>query len=171
MKIVYNLSFVFVYLGITYCCFSSFNENTNTIKPSSTTRRVTSTTTITLRSISKERSPLKEIKDLSSINDSITVTETGTVVFVELHISISHTCISDLGIKLISPDQTEIILELPFVDNCIEDLEKSYPPSAYDSFDLLNGKRINGTWILNVSDDYNGDEGVLNFWRLNIDYI
>jgi subtilisin-like proprotein convertase family protein len=99
------------------------------------------------------------------------ITEIGTIVSLKLSISITHTCISDLSIKLISPDKTEIVLESSIIVDCIQNLEKSYPPSAYDSFDLLNGKRINGTWILNVSDDYNGDEGVLNFWRLNIDYI
>jgi subtilisin-like proprotein convertase family protein len=75
-----------------------------------------------------------------------------------------------LDLKLISPDNTEIILELSRSDICIADLKKSYPPTDHDSLNRLIGKQLNGQWTLSGRDHYLTYQGSLNKWNLTIQY-
>jgi subtilisin-like proprotein convertase family protein len=76
-----------------------------------------------------------------------------------------------LDLKLISPDNTEITLELNvFSINCIANLKKSYPPTDHDSLNRLIGKQLNGQWTLSGRDHYLTYQGSLNKWNLTIQY-
>jgi subtilisin-like proprotein convertase family protein len=53
-----------------------------------------------------------------------------------------------------------------------DNIKTSYPISSVPFGDLnaLNGKSINGNWILTVSDEAAQDQGILNSWGLKLYY-
>jgi len=122
-------------------------------------------------SLVKEKNSSTSIRDFTPFNDTLTVTEIGKIVTVQVHIDITHTCIQDLDVKLISPDNTEVELERHSQANCVRDIRKDYPPSVYGSLFHLNTKMINGVWILYVKDNFNLDSGTLNSWTLTFNYV
>ena len=111
-----------------------------------------------------------------------------TITDLNIDLDISHTWINDLGVSLISPEGTEVIVILqpacigedmivtlddsadePLDNGCtanIPAIEGTYLPFG-DLSDFI-GEDPNGTWILRVSDFFNGDGGVVNNVALEI---
>ncbi len=101
---------------------------------------------------------------------------------LNIDIDISHTWINDLGVSLISPEGTEVILILQpacigedmvvtlddsadqtLNDGCtanVPAIEGTFQPFA--SLSAFDGENPNGTWIFRVSDFFNGDGGSVN---------
>jgi len=125
----------------------------------------------------------KAITDAGTITSMLVVTDTGPIVDLNVKLNISHPWDADLDIYLIAPDGTRIELFTdvgmmsPDFDDTILDNEAvqsitegsapftgSYRPEG--NLVDLNNKDINGTWILEVTDDWNGNNGILNSWCL-----
>jgi len=87
---------------------------------------------------------------------------------IVVQVNITHTWRGDLNVLLIAPDQTVIALQIDS-GGSLDDLVETYPPSTpVDPLSLLDGKTIQGSWVLNIYDDSRNDIGVLNSWSLTI---
>lgn len=119
-----------------------------------------------------------------TIHSIINFAGEGSVSSISIsNIDITHTYISDLRIKLISPSGTEILLldgicgsndnmNIGFEDdgtnpiNCPPTDQLLYEPS--DALSSLINEDANGDWTLQIKDKYNYDGGALNSWSLDI---
>ena len=125
--------------------------------------------------------------DLVGITSSIVVGDTLTVSGVVVKLTITHTWSADLGIYLISPTGTMVLLS----SNNGSDTDDAYTGTifgdagvvdidfaGYPFTDLLHrpeeplstfdGEDSNGTWQLLVFDGFGGDTGNLESWQLTI---
>jgi len=118
------------------------------------------------------------------ISSTINHLGSGPVTAVSIsHIDITHSYISDLLIKLVSPSGTEVILldgicggsdnmYLGIEDNTLGSF--NCPPTdslVYSPIELLSSfinEEANGDWTLSIQDQYNYDGGTFNGWSLNI---
>ena len=96
------------------------------------------------------------------MSDTITVSDSGTATSVSVDIDITHTYIGDLTIDLIAPDGTSEILHNG-IGAGTDDIDTTYAQ-------YFGGIPISGTWTLRINDDYETDSGVLNSWKLTINY-
>jgi len=107
---------------------------------------------------------------------------------MEVYVDISHTKISDLEIKLISPQGNEVILnQSGTCDGNYQDIQVNYmdsssntlecydtPPAIrddvvpYESLSSLYFHDAQGIWTLSVSDPVNNNGGQINLWALEI---
>jgi subtilisin-like proprotein convertase family protein len=120
--------------------------------------------------IEKHTSPALAIPDnnLEGIISSIDIDEEGTIDLIEeLTVNISHSYRGDLLVSLITPDNDVINLHQGQgggADNLIE----SYSTGTTPALQQLEGKNIQGTWLLKVADRWSADTGTLNSWGLRI---
>jgi subtilisin-like proprotein convertase family protein len=79
--------------------------------------------------------------------------------YVQVNVSIKHTCRDDLRITLVTPSGTSYRLKEPGAGVCEDDLVETYVvhPSA---------RVANGTWKLQVQDTVVVDVGYLDAWSL-----
>jgi subtilisin-like proprotein convertase family protein len=125
----------------------------------------------------------KAIPDAGTTTSTLAVTESGTIVDLNVKLDIDHTSDGNLDIYLIAPDGTRVELFTDvgtisdnFKDTIIDNeaalsitegsapFTGSYRPEG-NLADLYN-KDINGTWTLEVTDDWSSDTGTLNSWCL-----
>lgn len=112
----------------------------------------------------------------------INVGDNFTLSDVNVSVDISHTWISDLDIKLTSPNTTEVVL---FQNSCsdLDDLNVVFDDQAsggincttrtgtiqpFGSLNSFNSEASNGNWTLRVYDGYVGDTGTLNSWSVEL---
>lgn len=110
---------------------------------------------------------------------------TGTIEKVTVKLSIYHTWVNDLQITLIAPDGTRIplfnrdggsgdnILKTTFDDGATLGIWEGKAPFGqtylpWGHLSDLNGKNPNGTWKLEIKDNYYLDGGRLDRWKLSI---
>ncbi len=115
----------------------------------------------------------------------ITMDENVVIDELTVMLNIEHTWNSDLDIKLIGPDGTEVILfqdvggsednftNTVLSDNASESINDgsapysgSYTPSG--SLSDFNGLLSEGDWKLSITDDSDGDSGSLIDWSIQI---
>ena len=94
--------------------------------------------------------------------DTIAVSDSGTASSVSVSVDIEHGHIGDLLVQLVAPDGTARTLH-DRVGRSAGDIVKTYGVD-------LGGTTIDGTWVLRLHDNYDGDEGTLNSWTLTINY-
>ncbi len=132
------------------------------------------------------RAPNAVIADLGTTTDNITMGGTGAVTSVEVFLSIQHTFVNDLTVKLTAPNatQTGLILQhgsgngsgiLTFVvDGGLVTSTAGWfapwsnvcgPDNAMGNF---GGSNVNGTWTLTVQDNAAGDSGLLLGWGIRL---
>ena len=114
---------------------------------------------------------------------TITVSGTGTVLDVDVNLSITHTWDSDLDIFLVGPDGTRVELSTDngssgdnYTDTTFDDAAATAIIAGAAPFTgtfrpetplaALNGIPANGIWQLEVGDDLGGDVGTLTAWSL-----
>jgi subtilisin-like proprotein convertase family protein len=119
-----------------------------------------------------------------TITSTLSIVESGAIADLNvLNLSGQHTWVSDVTIKLTSPQGTTITLfsgicddnddwDLNFDDDaapgtipCPPTDGGFYQPN--NPLSSFNGENVQGTWILSVSDVVNQDGGVLNSWGLD----
>ncbi|HCH62048.1 MAG TPA: hypothetical protein DFR83_04530 [Deltaproteobacteria bacterium] len=109
----------------------------------------------------------------SFVGDTITITDTCTVLTVEVDVDISHTYRGDLEVVLAGPDGTEIFLH-DQTGTSANDVIGTYssdgsgtlvPAGDLNDFLLLQGT---GDWTLSAADFGYGDIGTINAWGINI---
>ncbi|CAI8339262.1 MAG: Uncharacterised protein [Flavobacterium sp. SCGC AAA160-P02] len=115
----------------------------------------------------------------------ISITEDTTISDLNVILNIEHTWVSDLDVKLISPDGTEVILfedvgsNGDFFTNTVLDddasstIDSGSSPftgtfSPQGSLADFNGMSSSGDWTLSITDDANQDGGNLLDWSLQI---
>jgi len=127
----------------------------------------------------------KNIEDNQTVSSTITVTDAGTVADVNITLDITHTWDSDLGAKLISPAGMEILLfwgiggtgqnfsgttfddeATVYIENGTAPFSGSYQPVYHLSW--IDGESVAGTWTLQVTDVWDGDQGTLNSWSIDV---
>ncbi len=130
----------------------------------------------------------KLIPDPGTVTSNIFVPDDKTVQKVVVTIgNITHTWDSDLDIYLIAPDGTRVELSTDngssgdnyintvFDDDASTSITAGTAPftgtfKPEGSLAALIGKNSQGTWKLEVSDDYGNDSGTLNSWSLTLTY-
>ncbi|MHB8994349.1 MAG: proprotein convertase P-domain-containing protein [Armatimonadota bacterium] len=123
------------------------------------------------------------ITDYSNTQSTITVPSGGTITDLNVMVNISHTCVSDLDIRLTGPSGQECYFfyhaYIPGADftgtvfddeadNSIADGSAPFTGSfiPYHSLGVYDGLSQAGTWILDVYDRAGWDQGTLNSWSL-----
>ena len=120
----------------------------------------------------KTATPKLTIPDDSDKQDttsSVNVTEDDTIKSLSVSVDITHTYISDLVVKLVSPDGTTITLH-DKSGGMQNNIKTTYTSSLYTGLNELVGTQPTGTWMLSVGDYRLGDTGTLNSWTLDIVY-
>lgn len=136
--------------------------------------------------------PLLITDDACGVDDleSTFVFSGGSVIGdVNLFVAISHPWRGDLRIELVSPSLTtvqvldgvgsgadnlevifddEAVVTLAGGNHTVDGVEDQTVNSTADLLGLFDGEDPNGTWILRVCDDGNGDIGSLIDWSLDI---
>jgi subtilisin-like proprotein convertase family protein len=129
----------------------------------------------------------KPIPDVRTppVLSQIVVSETNTVLDVNVKLNITHTFDGDLDIFLIAPNGTRVELTTDngstgdnFVNTVFDDqaatsitagtapFTGSFRPEGLLS--TVNGIPANGTWTLEITDDTAQDSGTLNSWSIQI---
>lgn len=125
----------------------------------------------------------KAIPDAGTTTSSLSISEAGTIVDLDVQLNINHESDGNLDIYLIAPDGTRVELftdvggvSSDFIDTIIDNeagmaitdgaapFTDSYRPEG-NLADFYN-KSIEGTWTLEVTDDWGGNTGTLNSWSL-----
>jgi len=123
------------------------------------------------------------IPDLHTIESSITISGTGTIEDLNVHINLQHTWDSDLNIYLVAPDGTVIELSTGNGGS-----SNNYSNTTFDSdastsiingsapfsgvyrpegdLSALDGMDISGTWTLRIVDSAWLDDGNLHSWSI-----
>ena len=123
--------------------------------------------------------------DGNGITSSVTVTQTKPVLDVNVTVNITHPTDGDLGITLIAPNGVSIPLAFQrggsgdnytgtvFDDEAVNSITTgaapftaSYRPES--PLSVLDGINAAGTWSLRVEDDFAGDTGTLDSWKLTL---
>lgn len=124
--------------------------------------------------------------DAGTLTSSIiNFTEDFIIDDVNVTINVDHTWVGDLGVKLIAPDGTEVLLSDRVCGNCdnftnttFDDeattpigngsspFSGSYQPS--ESLSILDGLSSLGDWTLEILDNADIDGGQLNSWSLQL---
>lgn len=125
----------------------------------------------------------KDIPDKDTITSTLSIPDFGIITDLNVKLDITHEADGNLDIYLIAPDGTRVELftdvggissdfSETVIDNEAEQsitegsapFTGSYRPEG-DLTDFYN-KEISGTWILEVTDDWNPKVGTLNSWSL-----
>jgi subtilisin-like proprotein convertase family protein len=86
----------------------------------------------------------------------------------EVTVDITHSWRSDVVLELEAPSGKRISLRSEETDDSGDDVIGTYPTTlrSNTSFAELAGEALSGTWTLHVSDQFPGDDGVLNSWAI-----
>ncbi|MEM8680867.1 MAG: proprotein convertase P-domain-containing protein [Planctomycetota bacterium] len=121
------------------------------------------------------------IQDLQTVRSDLTITDSGTILDVDVQLNINHTWDEDLNVFLVAPDGTRVELFSDvggngnnFNDTILDDEAGTDIASGGAPFagryrpagDLsdFDGMDIAGTWTLEIFDDFQQDQGTLNSW-------
>lgn len=125
----------------------------------------------------------KAIPDAGTTTSILDIPDSGTIVDLNVKLNINHESDGNLDIYLIAPDgaRIELFTDVGGISSDFEDtildneaaqsitdgsapFTDSYRPEG-NLADLYN-KDINGSWTLEVTDDWSGNTGILNSWSL-----
>lgn len=129
----------------------------------------------------------KFIPSNATITSIIDFQQSGTITDVNvLNIQGTHSFTGDLSFTLMSPENTTVLLineECGGNDNFNISIDSDADPGNIDcpmtdgltfqseeSLSAFNSEVTNGTWTLSITDDFDGDEGTLTNWELQICY-
>ena len=115
----------------------------------------------------------------------INIPTAATISDINIGVNITHPYIGDLGIAVLSPDGTEILLKSSqdcssennviglFNDdtiqyNCFNSGSNIASKSLRDLLSDLNGENTFGNWTIRLGDFASGDTGTLNSWFIEI---
>jgi subtilisin-like proprotein convertase family protein len=133
-----------------------------------------------------ESSVAETVPDEGTLTSTLVIDDTGVIEDLNVKVNISHDWDSEMDVYLIAPDETRIELftdvggsQDDFIDTILDSQASqsitegaapftgSYRPEG--SLDALIGKDINGSWVLEVTDDSWFGSGTLKNWSLTID--
>ena len=87
---------------------------------------------------------------------------------LEVTVDISHSYIGDVGLALTAPSGTTLVLR-DGGGGSADDIVGTYPTTLtpLSSVGALAGESLTGDWTLTATDNYEGDDGVINSWSLS----
>jgi subtilisin-like proprotein convertase family protein len=120
-----------------------------------------------------------------SQSDIINIPDASTVTDINVGVNITHSYIGDLGIALVSPNNTEVFLKTlsdcedeeniigVFDDdavafNCFNASDNIAQRPLNDLLETFNGENASGNWTIRLGDFQPGDSGTLNSWFIEI---
>ncbi len=119
--------------------------------------------------LTKTSTPSKAIPDNDpvGITDLITVEKEGSISTIKIDLSITHTYIGDLIIKIGSPSGTSVVLHNRNGGSA-KNISKTYDLQNTPSLSSLKDEPVHGSWVLQITDVAAIDTGTLNSWSLTI---
>jgi subtilisin family serine protease len=106
-----------------------------------------------------------DIPDVGSpVESKLELSQSGLIREIRIGIDLTHTYIGDLRIDLIAPDGTAVTLH-NHTGGSKDDIREVYTVSQLPALKALEGKQIQGKWIVRVVDTWRMDVGRLNSWR------
>jgi serine protease len=105
--------------------------------------------------------PNEDDPDDVGLNSVLNVPDAITVFGMSASVDITHTYSGDLILTLISPSGTSALLRAN-AGGGTDDIVETYTTDAF------NGEVATGDWVLNIVDSFNGDNGTLNSWNVEI---
>lgn len=123
------------------------------------------------KELSKQLAASQTIPDNNSagIESIIDVSESGSLVKLDIPLDISHTWIGDLRVVLTSPSGVEVVLH-DRTGSSRHDIKMTYSSSVDEALLALIGTEIKGGWRLHVNDSASSDTGTLNAWGIDCVY-
>ena len=122
------------------------------------------------KTIQASVSPSLQFDDSNPITSRLELSAEGGVSTgeFEVEVDISHTWRSDVVIELEAPSGKRITLRRVKAEDSGDNVKGAYPTNlrSLTPFSELAGEALSGAWTLHVSDQYAGDEGVLNSWGI-----
>jgi subtilisin-like proprotein convertase family protein len=101
------------------------------------------------------------------VRDSITFTEAGSVARASVTVSVSHSYIGDLVVRLTSPSGRIVTLHNRSGGNAVN-LNRTYTVADTPQLGVLAGDALTGAWTLSVADVAPVDVGTLVRWELEV---
>jgi WD40 repeat protein len=116
------------------------------------------------QSLQQRQSWMLSALDVTPLVRRMQVAQSGTVAAIELRVSVSHTRLDDLRLKLIAPSGRAV--ELAF------DLPGAASPEVVafgnEALKAMRGEPLTGTWSLSLRDEATGVVGHLHRWELEL---
>ncbi|MFT3795612.1 reprolysin-like metallopeptidase [Flavobacterium sp.] len=122
--------------------------------------------------------------DVATVSSTLEIADSFSIEQATIALNISHTWVTDIAVKLISPAGTEIMLvshecgdnddiDATFSDNgvplnCNGTPVISGTVKPETPLGTLMGENSSGTWTLEVFDEFPEDGGFINSWSLNL---
>jgi subtilisin-like proprotein convertase family protein len=113
-----------------------------------------------------------QIIDNRTITSTITVSDLGTLLDVDLQLDITHSFVGDLTAVLTAPNGNgDNFTQTMFDDDATIAIGDGTAPftgtfRGVDAFASLNGTSMTGDWVLSITDSQSVDQGTLNGWSL-----
>ncbi|MCP4601504.1 MAG: S8 family serine peptidase [Proteobacteria bacterium] len=122
-----------------------------------------------VRQVAYESRPFVDIPDdyPAGVNDTITVDDSGAVVWVQLSLEITHTYQGDLIVDLIGPDGTTVTVHNR-TGGTRDNLFRAYTREDTPALSAFEGTGCRGPWSLVVRDLAPVDVGTLDSWTLSL---
>ena len=122
------------------------------------------------RSVAGSNAPKTSFDDDNAITSRIQLSAEGLVSpdEFEVAVDITHSWRSDVVLELETPSGQRISLRREETDDPGDDVTGTFPTTLKPntSFAELAGEALSGAWTLHVSDQFPGDDGVLNSWAI-----
>ncbi|MBI2410567.1 MAG: proprotein convertase P-domain-containing protein [Candidatus Kerfeldbacteria bacterium] len=126
-----------------------------------------------------------EVETTGTTSVTFTIDESYPITDIDLLLDITHTYLSDLQMRLISPQGTSVYLsyqilmsgeelnQIVFDDAAYRNIDDASTPASgafqpVEPLALLNGEMSAGTWTLEIIDVGQADYGTLNEWALRM---
>lgn len=103
----------------------------------------------------------------AGIQRTLHAVSTAALASVEVSVDISHSWSGDLRLSLVSPKNTEVVLQ-DRVGGSDDNIVKTFTAATTPALAQLAGQPIQGAWTLKVQDLEAQDTGKLNAWRLRL---
>ena len=122
------------------------------------------------RTVADSREPKAPFDDTKAVTSAIQLSAEGDVSTeeFEVDVDITHTYRGDVQLELEAPSGKRITLMSIDTADGGDDVKGTYPTTlqSLTPFSELAGEALSGTWTLHVSDQFRGDDGVLNSWAI-----
>ena len=132
---------------------------------------ISGTSVVAPRSLEESKAPNTAFDQANPVTSSIQISSEGTVSpdEFEVAVDITHKYRGDIVLELESPSGKRITLKSGDIADGNDNVQGTFPTTLKSAtpFSELAGESLSGTWNLRVSDQYTGDDGVLNSWGIN----
>jgi len=125
-----------------------------------------------VKKLHKTSNPDKKIpdNDQNGVHDGIIFEKGATISWLKVSVDITHSYRGDLRLTLISPSSNRAVLH-DRKGARAHDLKTTFDISSTPELRNFINQPLKGEWVLLVQDFAAWDEGVLNSWSLEMEYV